>query len=151
MAFYPTRNTLPEDIRLQAVDLLGKGLITAIDVQRHAKQAHWNVHGPNFIGLHLLFDEVHGAALAWADLCAERLVALGGTADGRVEHVAKQTPLNPYPLQVKSGTEHVFALAAALAAFGEQVRGAIKASANFDDATTSDLVGSIYRNFAWRR
>ncbi|MFD2274377.1 ferritin-like domain-containing protein [Undibacterium arcticum] len=108
MAFYPTRNTLPEDIRLQAVDLLGKGLITAIDVQRHAKQAHWNVHGPNFIGLHLLFDEVHGAALAWADLCAERLVALGGTADGRVEHVAKQTPLNPYPLQVKKAVPNTY-------------------------------------------
>ncbi|MBU6492364.1 MAG: DNA starvation/stationary phase protection protein Dps [Burkholderiales bacterium] len=153
MALYPTRNTLAEEIRLQSINLLGQSLATAIDVQRHAKQAHWNVHGPNFIALHLLFDEVHGASLEWADLCAERIVALGGTADGRIEHVARTTPLNPYPLQVKDGAEHVFALAAALAAFGEQVRGAIVASADFGDPTTSDLFTEISRGvdeYLWK-
>ncbi len=55
MSLHPTRNTLPEDIRRQSVGLLGKSLVTAIDTQRHAKQAHWNVQGPNFIALHLLF------------------------------------------------------------------------------------------------
>ena len=93
MSLHSTRNTLAEAIRRKSVDLLSQSLVTAIDVQRQAKQAHWNVKGPNFIALHLLFDEVHTAAIEWADLSAERLVALGGTADGRVEHVADKTQL----------------------------------------------------------
>ena len=71
MSLHSTRNTLPEEIRRKSVDLLGQSLATAIDVQRQAKQAHWNVKGPNFIALHLLFDEVHTAAIEWADLFTE--------------------------------------------------------------------------------
>ncbi len=51
------------------------------------------------------FDEVHGVAIEWADLCAERLVALGGTADGRIQNVAEKTELTPYPLATKDGMD----------------------------------------------
>ena len=57
-------------------------LAAAIDLQLPAKQAHWNVKGPNFVGLHELFDKVAGEALEYTDLIAERAVALGGTAEG---------------------------------------------------------------------
>jgi starvation-inducible DNA-binding protein len=153
MSLLPTRNTLPEDIRRKSVGLLGKSLVTAIDTQRHAKQAHWNVQGPNFIALHLLFDEVHGAAIEWADLCAERLVALGGTADGRIENVAEKTELTPYPLQTKDGADHVRQLASTLAAFGHEVRESIGSSAEAGDPTTSDLFTEISRGideYLWK-
>jgi starvation-inducible DNA-binding protein len=142
---YATKNTLSEAVRRRSVDLLGQSLSTAIDMQRQAKQAHWNVKGPNFFSLHQLFDEVHTAAVEWADLCAERLVALGGTADGRVENVAAQTWLEAYPLAVTQSQVHVRQLATALATFGEQVHQSIIETGDLMDPTTSDLFTQISR------
>lgn len=146
MALNHTRNTLGEKIRIESVNLLNLGLVNGIDVQRQAKQAHWNVHGPGFIELHLLFDEVYTAAVEWADLCAERLVALGGVADGRVQTVAKKTELEPYKNEFERGLDHAAALAEALAAYGEITRGLIDASAKAEDAVTSDLFTQIGRS-----
>jgi len=41
-----TKNSLPQSIRLQSVGLLNRNLASAIDLERQAKQAHWNVKGP---------------------------------------------------------------------------------------------------------
>jgi starvation-inducible DNA-binding protein len=153
MSLHSTRNTLAEAIRRKSVDLLSQSLVTAIDVQRQAKQAHWNVKGPNFIALHLLFDEVHTAAIEWADLSAERLVALGGTADGRVEHVADKTQLESYPLELTDGTDHVRQLSAALAKYGQQTVAAINESGDAGDPSTSDLFTEISRavdDYLWK-
>ena len=153
MSLHPTRNTLPEEIRRKSVGLLGQSLVTAIDVQRQAKQAHWNVKGPNFIALHLLFDELHTAAIEWADLSAEWLVALGGTADGRVQQVADKTQLEAYPLELKDGSDHVRQIAAALAKYGHQMLEAISESGDAGDAATSDLFTEISRavdDYLWK-
>ena len=76
-----TKNTLPQSIRSQSVELLNRNLASAIDLERQAKQAHWNVKRPNFIALHELFDKVAEAAEEFSDLLAERVTALGGTAE----------------------------------------------------------------------
>ena len=49
--------------------------------------------GPNFIALHELFDKVAEAAEEAGDMLAERLVALGGRAEGTVQAVEKRTTL----------------------------------------------------------
>ncbi|HEX6366464.1 MAG TPA: DNA starvation/stationary phase protection protein [Agromyces sp.] len=62
----------------------------------NGKQAHWHVRGVNFIAVHELLDEVVAHAQAWADLAAERVVALGLPVDGRLESVAdKSEAANP--------------------------------------------------------
>src|SRR2546426_964962 len=55
---YETMNDLPESARAQLINLLNERLADAIDLQTQAKQAHWNVKGPQFIALHKLFDEL---------------------------------------------------------------------------------------------
>ena len=153
MSLHATRNTPPAEIRRKSVELLGQSLATAIDVQRQAKQAHWNVKGPNFIALHLLFDELHAAAIEWADLGAERLVALGGTADGRVTQVAQKTQLEAYPLELTDGSDHIRQLSAALAKYGQQTVAAITASGEAGDPATSDLFTEISRavdDYLWK-
>ncbi|WP_144162456.1 DNA starvation/stationary phase protection protein Dps [Paraburkholderia sp. BCC1885] len=153
MSLHPTRNALPETIRRTSVDLLAQSLVTAIDVQRQAKQAHWNVKGPNFIALHLLFDELHTAAIEWADLSAERLVALGGTADGRVQQVAAKTSIDAYPLDLQDGADHVRQIATVLAAYGQQMLEAIDKSGEAGDPATSDLFTEISRavdDYLWK-
>ncbi len=47
-----TRNSLPETIRIEMAALLQNRLADSIDLMMQAKQAHWNVAGPNYITLH---------------------------------------------------------------------------------------------------
>lgn len=62
----------------------------------NGKQAHWHVRGVNFIAVHELLDEVVAHAQEWADLAAERVVALGLPIDGRLATVAgKSGAANP--------------------------------------------------------
>jgi starvation-inducible DNA-binding protein len=140
-----TRITLPETSRAHSVALLQQGLVHALDLERQAKQAHWNVRGSNFSALHALFDQVAEEAVAHADLCAERLVALGGTADGRVQTLATNTTLAPYPAAAHHGADHLDAMAEALARCGSLMRQAIDTAARHGDADTSDLCTEISR------
>ena len=140
-----TKNDLSEGVRGQIVDLLQARLADAINLQLQAKQAHWNVKGPNFIALHELFDKVAGEATAWVDDTAERLVSLGGTADGRAATIAGVTTLSAYPLEIQSGEDHVAALSGALAEYGKAVRTAIDAADGAGDADTADLFTEISR------
>src|SRR4029079_18033823 len=101
----PTKNSLPEDVRVQAVSLLNQRLAEAIDLQTQCKQAHWNVKGPSFIGLHKLFDEVNEDVEEHIDVIAERVVQLGGTAEATARIVAQRTTLLDYPLTIHTGME----------------------------------------------
>ena len=70
-----TKNTLPQSIRIQSVGLLNRNLALAIDLERQAKQAHWNVVGTNFRDLHLQLDELVDFARGGSDTIAERMRA----------------------------------------------------------------------------
>ena len=144
-AYPATKNTLPQSIRHQSVELLNRNLVSAIDLERQAKQAHWNVKGPSFIALHELFDKTAEAAEEFTDLLAERVTALGGTAEGRVQAVTGQSAMPRYPGDIVSGREHVDALSTALGAFGTAVREAIDEAARFGDADTADVFTEISR------
>ena len=140
---HKTRNTLPEKVRKKVVGLLSARLADAVDLSLQLKQAHWNVKGPNFIALHELFDAVHGVVESQVDDLAERVTALGGVAEGTVQAVAKRSSLTPYPLAIRSGTDHLEALARVLAAFGGLMRGAIATAAAAGDEVTADLFTAI--------
>ena len=49
------------------------------------------------MSLHLLFDKVAEEVEEQADIVAERVMALGGTASGTIEEIAKNTSLRTYP------------------------------------------------------
>src|SRR5690242_6654228 len=54
---YKTQNDICEDVRSELSALMNQRLASAVDLQTQMKQAHWNVKGPSFIGLHELFDK----------------------------------------------------------------------------------------------
>src|SRR5215831_1669959 len=85
---YQTKNDLPESTRVEAIGLLNQRLAESIDLQTQCKQAHWNVKGASFIALHKLFDEINEDVEEYVDLLAERVVQLGGIAEGTVGVVA---------------------------------------------------------------
>jgi len=134
-----TRNDLPIEARGKSIALLNAALADAIALQLAAKQAHWNVKGPQFAALHALFDQLAAELPGSADDIAERIVALGGAALGTVEAVARDTRLAPYPLEIHEGRQHVEALAMAFAAAGARARKAIDETAAVGDAGTADL------------
>jgi starvation-inducible DNA-binding protein len=143
---FPTKNDLSSEVRQKVVKLLSDRLADAIDLGLQAKQAHWNVKGPNFIALHELFDSVAGAATEHTDEIAERITALGGVADGTLKSVAARTSLKPYPENLAAGRDHVEALATALAAFGKNIRAAIDLASAAGDQDTADLFTGVSRD-----
>ena len=142
---FKTKNDLSADIRGRAVEMLNQRLADAIDLQTQCKQAHWNVKGPEFIGLHKLFDEVNEAVEEYVDLVAERAVQLGGVAEGTARIVARRSELDEYPTSAVTGPDHVDALSSALAAFGENVRRSIDEMEELGDADTMDMLTDISR------
>jgi starvation-inducible DNA-binding protein len=142
---YPTRNDLRESTRSQVAALLNRRLSDAIDLQTQCKQAHWNVKGPSFIALHKLFDDVYAAVDEYVDLLAERIVQLGGIAEGTARTVAERSELDEYPLDIATGEDHVKALSAAMAAFGSRIRFAINETDELEDADSTDICTEISR------
>src|SRR5438477_12000664 len=142
---HKTQNDLPAQKRADVVAVLNPRLADAIDLMHQAKQAHWNVKGPNFIALHKLFDEIVDAAEEYMDLLAERVVQLGGTAEGTIQMAAQRSALKEYPLQMSAERDHVAALSSALAAFGKSVRQAIDQSDELGDRDTADIFTEISR------
>jgi starvation-inducible DNA-binding protein len=140
-----TKNDLPEKVRIQVVALLEDRLADAVDLTLQIKQAHWNVKGPSFIALHELFDRAWNASQKYADLMAERIVQLGGTAKGTLDMVKKKSTLPEYPVTIIGGKEHVAALSHSLSIFGKQIRAAIGQAAEMQDAGTADLLTEVSR------
>src|SRR5271157_4907081 len=100
---YETENDISPERRSELIGLMSQRLADAVDLQMQMKQAHWNVKGPNFIGLHELFDDIDEAVESYVDLIAERIVQLGGVAEGTARTVAARSRLEEYPLTIASG------------------------------------------------
>jgi starvation-inducible DNA-binding protein len=142
---YRTKNQLPQEARAEAVTLLNQRLADCIDLQTQCKQAHWNVKGPNFIALHKLFDDVNEAVEEYVDLIAERVVQLGGVAEGTVRVAAQRSQLLDYPLTLTTGEEHVAALSDVLAQFGRTARIGIEEMDELGDKDSADILTEISR------
>src|SRR5712664_3932832 len=136
---YKTENDIPQQIRLKLNVLANQGLADAVDLQMQMKQAHWNVKGPHFIGLHELFDQIDEAIESYVDLIAERIVQLGGIAEGTVRVSAARSRLEEYPLTIADGQAHGEAVAKALSTFGHEARNTISQADELDDADTADI------------
>jgi starvation-inducible DNA-binding protein len=141
-----TRNSLSEKVRIEVVSLLQERLADSIDLMMQAKQAHWNVKGPNFIALHGLFDKVFTDTVNYVDLMAERIVQLGGTAEGTIRVAAKRSSMPEYPLDISSASKHIAELAHGIAFFSESIRKGITLCAQLEDADTADILTEISRH-----
>ena len=142
---YETENDISRENRTELNALMNQRLADAVDLQMQMKQAHWNVKGPNFIGLHELFDKIAGAVEGYVDQIAERIVQLGGTAEGTVRVAAARTRLAEYSLEISEGVAHVEGVARALSTFGQTARTTIDEANALDDADTADLFTGVSR------
>jgi starvation-inducible DNA-binding protein len=142
---YETANDLPKVARVELIQLLNQRLAEAIDLQTQMKQAHWNVKGPSFIALHELFDDIDEAVEEYVDLIAERVVQLGGIAEGTARVAADRSRLDEYPLDIAEGQAHVAAVSKALSSFGREARMSIDEADRLGDADTADIFTEVSR------
>jgi starvation-inducible DNA-binding protein len=141
----PTRNDLPADARARLVELLNARLADLADLKSQTKQAHWNVKGPGFYSLHLLFDQIAEEIEEHVDTVAERAVQLGGRALGTARLAAKHSTLPEYPLEATEQRAHVEAMTERLALAAAAVRKGIDRADELGDRDTADLFTAVSR------
>jgi starvation-inducible DNA-binding protein len=140
-----TEYDIPEQRRSELNALLNQRLASAVDLRTQVKQARWNVKDLSFIGLHELFDQVDEAVESYVDMIAERIVQLGGIAEGTARVAASRSQLEEYPLTIADGLAHVEAVARALSNFGREARNTVAEAEELDDADTAALFSEITR------
>jgi starvation-inducible DNA-binding protein len=127
------------------IALLNQQLADTFDLLSQAKQAHWNVKGPEFIALHDLFDKLAAELTAYVDLIAERATALGGMALGTVRMSASNSRLPEYNLDATDGVAVVDDLADRFALLGASTRKAIEVAEDHGDSGSADLFTELSR------
>ena len=137
---------LAENTRRASVDNLNQLLADTITLRDLYKKHHWQVSGPTFYQLHLLFDKHFGEQSELVDTIAERIMTLGGVSVAMSADVAEMT-LVPRP---PKGREEVPVQISRLLHAHEIVLKeartmAQQATRDGDDGTNDVLVSSVIR------
>jgi starvation-inducible DNA-binding protein len=116
-----------------------------IDLFNQTKHAHWNVKGAQFMQLHELFDDIAERVEESCDPLSERVVTLGGTANGATRQSAAASTIGEYDLRAVDGLDRVRALAHQIAQLTVTIHEAIEQTTQWGDLTTADLFTEISR------
>src|SRR4051812_31486601 len=90
-------NALEENVCAQSVKRLNQILADTMTLRDLYKKHHWQVAGPTFYQLHLLFDKHYDEQVELVDLIAERIQLLGGISIAMAHDVAETTRLERPP------------------------------------------------------
>jgi starvation-inducible DNA-binding protein len=135
---FTTRHDLSDATRSKVVAELNQTLAEIFDLQSQVKQAHWNVKGPSFFGLHKLFDEIAESLIEPVDTLAERILSLGGFAKGTVRMAASASALPDLPAEFRQ-EDIVGDIADRVALAAKLARKRIDTSEDAGDKVSSDL------------
>ncbi|HLS77846.1 MAG TPA: DNA starvation/stationary phase protection protein [Nocardia sp.] len=141
----PITSTLDSEQQRIAGEALRATVVDMIDLSLIAKQAHWNVLGPNFRSVHLALDELVTAARDFTDSAAERATAVGVTPDGRAATVARDTAAPGIGDGWLEDTAVIESIVANLAAVISRLRDRIEATEKADPVTQDLLIAIAAR------
>ena len=88
---------LEEPVRLEMTEQLNQLLADAMTIRDLYKKSHWQVAGPTFYQLHLLYDKHHDEQAELVDSIAERIQLLGGVSLAMAADVAETTQIERPP------------------------------------------------------
>ena len=140
----------PEKGRQVAEALQGR-LNALIDLHLTLKHIHWNVVGPNFIGVHEMLDPQVDAVREMTDDIAERIATLGYEPKGTPGYVAKHRTWDDYSINRAVTMEHLGALDIVYSGVISDHRSLIETLEDLDLVTQDMLIGQSEQleQFQW--
>ena len=137
---------LEEPVRLEMTEQLNQMLADTMTLRDLYKKSHWQISGPTFYQLHLLFDKHFEEQSEIVDTIAERIQLLGGVSLAMAHDVAETTRIERPP----RGREEVPVQISRLLDAHQIIIGhcrelAARASELGDDGTNDMVVSQVLR------
>ncbi|HWZ52957.1 MAG TPA: DNA starvation/stationary phase protection protein [Granulicella sp.] len=137
---------LEADVRQQMVAKLNQLLADSITLRDMYKKHHWQVSGPTFYQLHLLFDKHYEEQVELVDTVAERIQILGGVSIAMGGDVAQMSKIQSPPRGREEVPVQISRLLEAHRQIMEECHSLAKAADDAGDDGTNDMVvGDVLR------
>jgi starvation-inducible DNA-binding protein len=133
---------LPETVRREGAEQLNQLLADTVTLRDLYKKHHWQVHGPTFFQLHLLFDKHAGEQHLFVDALAERIQMLGGVCLAMAADMAEATRIPRPPKGREDVHEQIERLLEAHEIVLAEARTMARQAAERGDDGTNDLIVS---------
>src|SRR3954447_19119753 len=133
---------LPIEVRKESIDHLNQILADTMTLRDLYKKSHWQVSGPTFYQLHLLFDKHFTEQVALVDEIAERIQVLGGISIAMAHDVAETTRISRPPRAREEVPVQISRLLEAHEQILKEVRVSAERAADLGDDGTNDLLVS---------
>ncbi|HYM01024.1 MAG TPA: DNA starvation/stationary phase protection protein [Blastocatellia bacterium] len=133
---------LEEPARLEMTAQLNQLLANTMTLRDLYKKCHWQVAGPTFYQLHLLFDKHYDEQVELVDSIAERIQLLGGVSIAMAADVAEITQIERPPRGREEVPVQLSRLLEAHQVIIREAREAARRASELGDDGTNDLVVS---------
>jgi len=133
---------LEEPVRLEMTEQLNQLLADTITLRDLYKKSHWQVAGPTFYQLHLLYDKHFSEQVELVDSIAERIQLLGGVSIAMAADVAETTQIERPPRGREEIPVQLSRLLDAHQIIIRQARILARRASTLGDDGTNDLVVS---------
>lgn len=124
------------------VGALQRTLTELQQLQLEIKQAHWNVSGAGFWQIHEMLQEHYAGTSKYADEVAERLLAIGSSADGRAHTIVNTSKVPEIPGGFLNGADEMAWFTSVYKLVGDEIRQAILDTQEVDP-TSSNLLQEV--------
>lgn len=131
---------LDEPVRFEMTEQLNLLLADTITLRDLYKKSHWQVAGPTFYQLHLLFDKHYGEQAELVDTVAERIQLLGGISLAMAHDIAETTRIQRPPRGREEPPVQISRLLDAHELVIGHCRELAKRASDLGDDGTNDLV-----------
>ncbi|TQK29513.1 DNA starvation/stationary phase protection protein [Arthrobacter sp. SLBN-53] len=135
----------------EVAELLQKQLSRYNDLHLTLKHVHWNVVGPNFIGVHEMIDPQVDLVRGYADEVAERIAALGASPLGTPGAIINDRTWDDYSVNRDKVQAHLAALDLVYTGIIEDTRKNIERLDDIDLVSQDMLIGHAgeLEKFQW--
>jgi starvation-inducible DNA-binding protein len=135
----------------EVAELLQKALSRYNDLHLTLKHVHWNVVGPNFIGVHEMIDPQVELVRGYADEVAERIAALGKSPKGTPGAIIRDRTWDDYSVDRDTVLAHLAALDLVYTGVIEDTRKGIDQLEDLDLVSQDMMIGHAgeLEKFQW--
>ena len=145
--------TSNKQFNTQTADLLKSVLADQFLLYSKSRNYHWNVTGPNFYGLHAVFEKIYNELAEDVDSIAERIRAIGFKTPGTLKEFLELTSINEEPGEYPAQSAMVQNIINDFETLIEKMKsGSNKIQNDFKDDVTAGMFCSLiekYQKTVW--